>query len=149
IADAIFAAERTSVVWRTHLEVFFQNKSRGDADPTVAIRQDAILRRLIDDRHGDDEFMVWLFHVVVRLPEERRRSHLLHLLSRNQTFELFRRLPLEPSGWTWSGSEVPLLRKRIEFLESLLPSLGGLPFLDHKLEVQQRIQWLEKSVEQA
>jgi hypothetical protein len=93
--------------------------------------------------------MVWLFLVIVQLPEERRRTHLLHLLDRNPDFGLFQRLPLEPNGWSWSGSEVPLLRRRIEFLESLLPALQGLRFLDHKLEVQRRIERLEQGVERA
>jgi len=74
---------------------------------------------------------------------------LIHLLDRNQDFVLFQRLPLEPSNGFFRGSELPLLRRRIEFLESLLTSLQGLAFLDHKLEVQRRIQRLEEDVQTA
>lgn len=149
IIDAIYAAEREGFVWSTHLTTFFSTKAKAEADSVVAERQDALLGRLIEERHMDAAFMAWLFHVVARLPEERRRVHLRHLLDRNRDFALFERLPLEPNGWSWSGSEVPLLRRRIEFLESLLPSLQGLAFLDHKLEVQRRIERLEEHVEDA
>ena len=115
----------------------------------VIERQDALLKRLIEERHADAEFMVWLFLPVASLHEERRRAHLLHLLNRNLDFALFERLPLEPNSWSWSGSEAPVLRQKIEFLESLLPSLQGLAYLDHKLQVQRRIEWLEERVEKA
>lgn len=149
VVDAIHGAERGGFVWSTHLAAFFSTKAKGEADPVIAERQDALLGRLIEERHADAEFMEWLFHVVARLPEGRRRAHLIHLLERNRDFVLFQQLPLEPNGWSWTGSEVPLLRRRIEFLESLLPSLQVLAFLDHKLEVQRRIQRLEEDVQRA
>ncbi len=147
--DAVYDAERDSFTWSTHLAAFFRNKSEGESDAEVVQRQDSLLELLIGQRHTDAEFMTWLFHVVAQLPEERRRAHILRLLERNHDFALFERLPLEPNGWSWWGSEVPVLRRRIEFLDSLLPSLQGLAFLDHKLEVQRRMKWLEERVEEA
>ena len=149
VVDVIHGAEREGFVWSTRLLTFFSTKAKGEADPLIAERQDALLGRLIDERHADAEFMQWLFRVVAALPEERRRAHLIHLLERNSDFALFEHLPLEPSGWSWTGSQVPLLRRRTQFLESLLPSLDGLAFLDHKLEVQRRIQNLEEDAQRA
>lgn len=149
VVDAIHEVERDAFVWSTHLTTFFRTKAKGDADPIVAERQDALLGELIEERHADAEFMEWLFHVIVRLPEERRRAHLLHLLDRNRDFAFFERLPLESNEWGWTGSEVPVLRRRIEFLESLLPSLQGMAFLDHKNEIERRVLLLEERVEEA
>jgi hypothetical protein len=149
IIDEIYAAEREGFVRSPQLTTFFSTKTAVGDDSMVIERQDALLKRLIEERHTDAEFMVWLFLPVVSFLEDRRRAHLLHLLDRNQDSALFERLPLEPNGWSWSGSEVPVLRQRIEFLESLLPSLQGLAFLDHKLELQRQIEWLEKRVEEA
>jgi hypothetical protein len=149
IVGAIYDVERDSFVWSTHLATFFTTKSKGEANPIVTERQNALLGKLVEERHADSEFMEWLFQVVVRLPEERRRAHLLHLVERNRDLTLFRRLPLEPNSWSWSGSEVPLLRRRMDFLESLLPSFQGLAFLDHRLEVERRIRGLAQEVERA
>jgi hypothetical protein len=149
VVHAIRDAEREGFVWSSHLAAFFRTKAHSEADPVVAERQDALLGRLIEEQHADAEFIEWLFHVVARLPEERRRAHLFRLLDHNRDFALFQRLPLEPNHWSWSGSQVPLLRHRIDFLESLLPSLQGLSYLDHKLEVQRRIQRLAQDVERA
>lgn len=93
--------------------------------------------------------MELLFHVISGLPEVRRRAHILRLLKHNRDCAVFERLQLEPNAWSWSGSEVPLLRRRTDFLESLLPSFQGLAFLDHKLEVQRRIRSLANSIEKA
>ena len=143
VVKAIYEVEQEGAVWSTYLTTFFPTQ----ADTVVAERQDALLKRLIEEGHADAKFIEWLFHVVVRLPEERRRTHLLQLLQNNKDFILFERLPLEPNDWSWTGSKVPLLRRRIEFLESLLPLLDGLAFLDHKREVQRRVQSLEEDVE--
>lgn len=149
VATAIFDAERDVFVWSTHLIAFFVSKPKKEADAFVIERQDTFVEQLIGERHADADFMEWLFRTVAVLPYERRRIHIIHLLNRNHNFGLFKRLPLEPSSWSWTGSEVPLLRRRIEFLESLLPSLRGAAFLDHKLEVQRRIEGLARSMEDA
>ena len=149
LVDAIHEVERDGFVWSTQLSTFFRTKAKGEADPVVAERQDALLAQLIEERHAEREFMEWLFNVIARLPEERRRTHLVRLLTCNSEFAVFERLPLEPNNWTWRGSEVPLLRRRIEFLESLLPSLQGVAYLDHKLEIQRRVQALQEQVENA
>jgi hypothetical protein len=148
IIDAIYTAESEGF-WSPDLARFFSTKTTAGDNCMVIERQDALLKRLIEERHADAEFMVWLFLPVASLHEERRRAHLLHLLNRNLDFALFERLPLEPNSWSWSGSEAPVLRQKIEFLESLLPSLQGLAYLDHKLQVQRRIEWLEERVEKA
>jgi hypothetical protein len=148
IIDTIYAAERKGIVSSPDLAWFFSTKTTAGDDSVVVERQDALLKRLIEERHADAEFMVWLFLLVVSLPEDRRRAHLLHLLDRNRDFALFERMHFD-NGWAWSGSEVPVLRQLIEFLESLLPSLQGLAYLDHKLSVQRRIEWLEERIEKA
>jgi len=149
IVDAIYEVEREGFAWPTYLASFFRTQANGEADPVVAERQDALLEGLIEQRHPDEMFMEWLFHVVAQLSAERRRVHVLHLLRRNSDFALFQRLTLEPNSWSWRGSEVPILRGRVEFLESLVPWLQGLAFLDHQLEIQRRVQSLEERVEQA
>jgi hypothetical protein len=149
VAEAIYAAERETFVWSTHLLAFFRPRAKKEADPLAAERQDAFLERLVEERHADTAFMQWLFRVVAALPQERRRVHILHLVDRNREVALFERLPIEPNGAFWTGSEVPFLRQRIEFLESLLPFFRGIAFVDHKLEVQRRIEGLAKSVEDA
>ena len=40
----------------------------------------------------------------------------------------------------WSGSEVPLIQKRIDYLNRLLPLLNGLDFLNHKKYIEDEIE---------
>lgn len=149
IVRAVHAVELGGSVGWSHLKAFFSTKRARGLDPLVTERQDTLLTHLIEKLHEDVEFIERLFHVVAQFPEERRRAHLIHLLERNKDFALFQRLPLGPNHWSWTGSKVPMLRRRIDFLESLLPSLQGLEFLDHKLEVQRQVQALEADVMRA
>jgi hypothetical protein len=149
IINTSHTAMREGLVWSFDLSTFFRTKTTPRDNSVVVARQDALLKRLIEERHTDSEFVEWIFRFICRLPEERRRAHLNHLLDRNQDLSLFKRLRLLPDIYSYSGSEVPVLRQRIEFLESLLPSLRGLALLDHKIEVQRAIENLEDSVEKA
>lgn len=40
---------------------------------------------------------------------------------------------------SWSGSEVPIIQKRINYLKRLLPLLNGLDFLNHKKYIEDEI----------
>ena len=37
---------------------------------------------------------------------------------------------------SWFGSEVPLIQKRIDFLNRILPLLNGLEYLNHKKYIE-------------
>ena len=47
----------------------------------------------------------------------------------------------------WEGSKVPLLQRRTEFSESLLPLLDTVQFLEHRQYVEHKIQSLRGQIE--
>jgi hypothetical protein len=40
----------------------------------------------------------------------------------------------------WSGSEVPLIQKQIDYLNHLLPLLNGLDYLNHRKYIEDEIE---------
>lgn len=109
--------------------------------------QDELLEDFIAKEGNDSEFMRFIFGPIAHFEADRKKKFIGSFLNKNKSYEVFEQLPLEPDSWSWSGSAVPLIAGRIEFLESLLLLLGGIDFLQHKKYVEEIIEghkkWLE------
>lgn len=57
---------------------------------------------------------------------------ILIFLDINKSIEVFKELYLFPLSESWSGSEIPLIDKKIKFLEELHASLKGIDYIEHK-----------------
>ena len=144
ITERIYEQERT-ILSGTYLQPFFAS---GEDESEVRERQDHFLAVLIERRQDDSEFLEFLFGTIAHLSPERRRFLLGSFLAWNQRFEDFQRLLLQPMSYGWSGSAVPVLQERAEYLESLLPLLNSVDLLQHKQQVEREIQYWRSRVEQ-
>ena len=65
-------------------------------------------------------------------------------LSLNTDPDVFEQLPLEPSHWGGSGSMIPYMQERINYLSSLLPLVSGMKYLKQKQRIEREIEgWKE------
>lgn len=110
-------------------------------------RQDEWIRQCIKLFSNDRTKVHCLFSLISKLGIDRKKEYVLLFLENNQLFEDFKRIPLTPTSWSWSGSTVPMYSAWIEFLESLLPSLIGLKWIKHKSHVETEIGYLKKQIE--
>jgi len=97
-------------------------------------------RRLTKQKYNNLDLMSFIFGVIAHFSAERRRQFVALFLEYNKCFEDFQRLALEPNSWSWSGSAVPMLEKRVDYFESLLPHLNDVQLLQHRQHVE-RIIW--------
>ena len=93
----------------------------------------------------DRERMQQLFSAIEELSCERRKKAVEKFLSFNADPDVFEQLPLEPSHWGGSGSMIPYMQERIEYLRSLLPFVSGIKYLKQKQRIEQDIDcWKER-----
>jgi hypothetical protein len=90
--------------------------------------------------------MGMLFSVIGHFSAERRRERLKTFLRFNNDLDAFTKIHLEPNSFSWSGSAVPMLQRRADFLESLIPLMNTLDLLRHKQHVEHQIQDLRDSI---
>ena len=76
-----------------------------------------------------------------------KRQYILLFIENNPLFEDFKRIPLIPTSWSWSGSAVPMYSAWIESLESLLSSFIGLKWIKHKKYIETQIAYLKERIE--
>ena len=102
---------------------------------------------LIRQKYNDLALMRVIFGVIANFPAERRLQFVASFLEHNKRFEDFQRQSLQPNSWGWSGSAIPILEKRVDYFESLLPHLNEVQLLQHKQHVERRIQVIRTEIE--
>lgn len=146
IVELIYKQEQERIILSgTYLETFF--RANGEDKPEVTEKQDHVLKLLIERRHNDSNFMEFVFKTIAQFPPKRRRRFIASFIDLNKSFEDFQGLSLQPSWYGWTGSAVPVLQERAEYLESLLPILNSVDLLQHKQYVEREIQAIRLHIE--
>jgi hypothetical protein len=147
VAERIYEAERKHGPFiATYLKTFFILQKDGICED-IRTKQDRFLKRLIEIRCSEPDFMNFIFGLITLFSPEKRRQFIAVFLECNKNFEIFQRLPLEPNSWGWSGSAVPMLQNRMEYLNSLLSLLNTVDLLQHKQYVERLVQGLQTQIE--
>jgi hypothetical protein len=152
VVERVYQLERARVTYESYISRFFavyaeDGDDRGSRDPIVVGRQDALLAELISRRADEVDFVAWLFATISGFIPERRVRALAAFLEHNRDFSDFERLSLDPKSWSASGSLVPVYQKRIEVLQSFLPLLTGVKFLQHRKRIEGEIDSYRKMIE--
>lgn len=144
----VYACEqKRGILPSDYLEVFFRATDSNKSQEVITKRQDEVLIALIERFHDDVQFIRFLFALIAEFSTARQQLFLRCFLQNNRNYEVFERLRLQRSSCGWLGSAVPMLRGRIEFLESILTLLDGVDFLKHRQLVERRIQGLRSQIE--
>lgn len=101
--------------------------------PLIMKRKEAWIREHIDKYAYDEAEIKDIFDLIATVFPGKRLEYIKEFLEKNNSFDMFKKIPLFPSLRSWSGSEVPLIEKDIEFLQKLLDEISGVDYLEHKL----------------
>jgi hypothetical protein len=152
IVDCVYQLERARVTYESYISRFFavhadDEDDSGSREPIVVGRQDGFIAELISRRADDIDFVAWLFGTISGFSPERRVRALAAFLEHNRNFSDFARLSLDPKSWSASGSFVPVYQKRVEVLQSFLPLLTGVKFLQHRKRIEGEIDSYRKMID--
>lgn len=132
----------------TYAEVYFVRRADKQIGEEIQTRQKQFLIKQITQYSDNTKFMSLIFQVVVNFAYEQRLPFFRLFLECNGSFEAFTGLPLEPNSFSWTGSAVPYLQKKVEYFESLVELVNSVSFLKHKQYLEQSIQetraWIER-----
>ena len=79
-----------------------------------------------------------IFSVIATFFASDRIEFLLELMNHTKDIEVFKSIPLFAGSSSWSGSEVPLIEKKIDFLSDLIISFKGADFIEHRAYLKER-----------
>ena len=114
--------------------------NHNQSNPKICSRQDKWIEYYIVNHYSDRGAMDFLFGIVCNCSEEQRLHAIMLFCKNNSSFEDFSNIQITPTHMSWSGSEVPIIEKRISFLERIRDSLNGFEFLEHRERISMHIQ---------
>lgn len=134
-------ALRTADVYSYYAEVFghhFMSKSLENKDhaPKVTIW----LNEHITEFGKDMSRMKFLFNILCNCQKDIFFQGLVSFCHVNQSFDDFKSLRLTETSRSWSGSEIPLIDKQLDFLDNLRTQLKGIDYAEHRAWISEWIQ---------
>lgn len=96
------------------------------------------IKEYIEKNIRNSNKLKMIFNIIASFLASDRIEFLLELMKYTKDIELFRSIPLFASFSSSSGSEVPLIEKKIDFLSDLITSLKGADFIEHRAYLKER-----------
>lgn len=115
----------------------------------LSSKSDEWIKHYILKNNSELKKMECIFNVISELDDDKKIGYISCLINLNDDPKLFKRIPLCPTSYSWSGSAVPLYSKWIDYLKKLLPLFSGIKFLSHKQTINDEIDRLTKMIEKA
>ncbi len=143
VFDYVHENRERSIHWLYRSQIHMMLSNETDHQEIIA-KQDIWINHTIERYCDDGERMYELFSAIEEFSCERRKKAVEKFLSLNTDPDVFEQLPLEPSHWGGSGSMIPYMQERINYLSSLLPLVSGMKYLKQKQRIEREIEgWKE------
>ncbi len=113
-------------------------------DATIFERKKSWLIEKLGENSLNIERCKNLIDVVVNVLPDWKLIYILEFLKANKNPEDFKKIRLFPSSCSWSGSEIPLIIEKIDFLRLLKENLKGIDYIDHRKYLEDYCMKLEK-----
>lgn len=85
-----------------------------------------------------------LIYAVVCVIPDWKLKYVIDFLMINKSVDDFKKIYLFPLSYSWSGSEIPIVIERINFLKSLNDCLKGIDYIEHRKYLEEYCRDLEK-----
>ena len=112
---------------------------------------DAVVSWLASRSMRDGELADHLPDVAMELAKDFKVKYIVLLCKEGLSSEELKKVPVIMSsfGASWSGSEIPLLQGKIDFIEEVIENLPGVTYIRHRVVLEDAIASLKRRIEAA
>lgn len=96
------------------------------------------IKDYIEKNIGNSNSLKMIFNVIATFWASDRIELFLELVNYTKDIEVFKSIPLFASSSSWSGSEVPLIEEKIDFLSDLITALKGADYIEHRAYLKEK-----------
>lgn len=111
-------------------EIIFCNKENTPED--IRIRKKMWLQNYIALNFSVEQKMITILGLIVDVLPLYKKELILEVTKYRKDVDFFKKIPLFPMYDSWTGSEVPVIDRKIEFINDLMASLKGIDFIEHR-----------------
>ena len=110
---------------------------------------DAAVSWLASRSMRDGKLVDYLPDVAMELPKNLKVKYIVLLCQEGLSSEELKKVPVIISyfGVSWSGSEIPLLQGRINFIEEVIENLPGVTYMRHRMVLEDAIASVKRRIE--
>ena len=124
------------------LKKIFENTYK--IEKNIELRKELWIKEYIKNNYENKDKMYNIFDVIDSCFINKKMEYVQQFIKLNKSIDDFEKIPLFSGFSSWSGSEVPLIDKKIKFLEDLYDSISGLDYINHKDYIKSKIEILKK-----
>ena len=112
---------------------------------------DAVVSWLASRSMRDGKLVDYLPDIAMELPKNLKVRYVVLLCQEGLSSEELKEIPVIMSyfGATWSGSEIPLLQGKIDFIEEVIENLPGVTYMRHRMVLEDAIASVKRWMEDA
>ena len=112
---------------------------------------DAVVSWLASRSMRDGKLADHLPDVAMELPKNLKVKYIVLLCQEGLSSKELEKVPVIMSsfGASWSGSEIPLLQGKIDFIEEVIENLPGAAFIKHRMVLEHTITLVKRRIENA
>lgn len=143
-AYSVFAGNRRDYIGRLVDLLFIKND-----DEEITSRQKRWLSDKLKKTAINIKQCKKILGIIATVREDWKLEFILIFLKYNKNIADFKKIYLFSKSEFWSGSRIPVILEKIEFLKSLKDLLKGIDYIDHKNYVGDLIRGFEKEIEKA
>lgn len=143
-AYSVFSENRSDYIGSLVDLLFIKND-----DEKISSRQKRWLSDKLKETAINIEQCKKIIGIIATVREDWKLEFILKFLKYNKNIADFKKIYLFPKSEFWSGSKIPIILEKIEFLESLKDILKGIDYIEHKSYVVDLIRILKKEIEEA
>lgn len=112
---------------------------------------DAVVSWLASRSMRDGELVDHLPDVAMELAKDLKVKYIVLLCKEGLSSEELKKVPVIMSsfGASWSGSEIPLLQGKIDFIEEVIENLPGVTYMRHRMVLEDAIASVKRRIETA
>lgn len=141
LAAEILLPDKCFVVNEEAAKIVFSVSDKESEE--IKERQRSWLEVYIRSNYQDIEKIKLVICIVNIIFESLKQDMILLFLNLNKSYGDFQKLYLFPLSSSWSGSEIPLIDKKILFLKGLKESLKGIDYIQHRNYLNDKIEALQ------
>ncbi len=125
------------IMVKEEAKAIFENSNK--TSEYIKQRKKDWIKEYIKKNIDNDNNLKNIFGIIVSFFKDDRKEFMLELLKYRKDIEIFKMFPIYENSISWSGSEVPLIEEKIDFLRDLMNSIDGIDFIEHRAYLKKNI----------
>jgi len=147
LIDNMFEIKETYKIYNGGevIKAFF-TKDRNNDRANIDDKASELLKKYIALNLENEEKIIFIFELIAEFTYETISEMVESFVSKNSSFEIFKKLGFTPTYQACFGSRIPSLQKEMDFYNTISYFMNGIDLLEHKAYIKNHINLIKQEI---